>query len=412
MRIHQTLIVVAFLLLLPSISASNEQQGFDLVASSPLSQQLDSDVVLCEKFLPQQGPYPYSESTDMVQLSWWSWSDETNSNWPDDDAHARFGELSLQNGTTALYNEEAVQNQDIAEGILLGRQHATTQTALTLDGSVEIASDENGQWFVRIPVEMSTLVNLSNNTILYIFLSEDIATDQHQRTAHHLIRDMQPEIRFSNQAGNKTNTTWVLSSEHLTAAGIDLQENPYGWHITLAFFGEVEGDSTNRLLALYHQPLPNRWHSSTTGDFALPLFLLVLSAVLASSAVLNAMKREKGMPKLNASWKTIHPPVAHFSFEAGSLPVHLKSCETELPWGIKGGFKAKRIPSNTTHEFILRFRELQPCDCQVSLALEVEELGSWTQYLRLVNPEIISENEKRSVEINNLQGEIGEHDES
>ena len=118
------------------------------------------------------------------------------------------------------------------------------------------------------------------------------------------------------------------------------------------------------------------------------------------------MKREKGMPKLNASWKTIHPPVAHFSFKSGSLPVHLKSCETELPWGIKGGFKAKRIPSNTTHEFILRFRELQPCDCQVSLALEVEELGSWTQYLRLVNPEVISENEKRSVEINNVKGRL------
>ena len=410
MRTHQTLFFVVFLLLLPSISASNEQQGFDLVASTPLSQQLDSDVVLCEKFLPQQGPYPYSESTDMVQLSWWGWSDETNSNWPDDDAHARRGELSLQNGTTALYNEEAVQNQDVAEGILLGRQHATTQTALSLDGSIDIVSDEKGQWFVRIPVEMSTLVNLSNNTILYIFLSEDIATDQHQRTAHHLIRDMQPEIRFSNQAGNKTDTTWVLSSEHLTAAGIDLQENPYGWHITLAFFGEVEGDSTNRLLALYHQPLPNRWHSSTIGDFALPLFLLVLSAVLASSAVLNAMKREKGMPKLKASWKTIHPPVAQFAFKSGSLPVHLKSCETELPWGIKGVFKAKRIPSDTTHEFTLRFRELQPCDCQVSLALEVDELGSWTQYLRLVNPEVISEIEKRSVEINNLQGEIGEAD--
>ena len=295
MRTYLFLIVAVMLLLIPPISANEGESNLDLVASTSLSEQLDSQVVLYEKFLSKEGPYTHTESSEVVQLSWWKWSDETNSDWPDDDAQARFGELNLENGTTALFNEVAVENQNVAEGIVLGRQHTKQQTALTLEGSIEIVSNEQGQWFVRVPVEMTTLVNLSNNTILYIYLSEDVATDQHERKTHHLVRDMQPEIRFSNQKGNKTAITWELSAEHLIAAGVDLEENPYGWHITLAFFGEVEGDTTNRLLALYHEPLPNRWHSSTPGDFALPLFLLVLSGVLASSAVVNAMKREKGI---------------------------------------------------------------------------------------------------------------------
>ena len=411
MRTYLLLIVVAMLLLIPPISANEGESNLDLVASTSLSEQLDSQVVLYEKFLSKEGPYTHTESSEVVQLSWWKWSDETNSDWPDDDAQARFGELNLENGTTALFNEVAVENQNVAEGIVLGRQHTKQQTALTLEGSIEIVSNEQGQWFVRVPVEMTTLVNLSNNTILYIYLSEDVATDQHERKTHHLVRDMQPEIRFSNQKGNKTAITWELSAEHLIAAGVDLEENPYGWHITLAFFGEVEGDTTNRLLALYHEPLPNRWHSSTPGDFALPLFLLVLSGVLASSAVVNAMKREKGMPKLTASWKSIHPPVAQFSFKSGTLPVHLKSCQADSPWGVKGGFKSKRIPSDSLYEFTLRFREIQSCDCQVSLSLEVDELGSWTQYLRLINPNEFSKFERESVGTNDQQGKDGEHDE-
>ena len=162
-----------------------------------------------------------------------------------------------------------------------------------------------------------------------------------------------------------------------------MQSDPYGWHITLAFFGEVEGDDTNRLLAMYHTSLPTRWENSNIGHFALPIFLLLFATILASGAVSSALRREKGMPKLNAAWIPGELVIARFTFQSGDKRVTLKSCETEPPWQIKGGFKSKRIPPNSEYIFSLRFKEMHETDCQISLGLEVEELGSWTQYLRL-----------------------------
>ena len=31
----------------------------------------------------------YQDRDDVLPLSWWKWSDETDSDWPDDDAKAR-----------------------------------------------------------------------------------------------------------------------------------------------------------------------------------------------------------------------------------------------------------------------------------------------------------------------------------
>ena len=177
-----------------------------------------------------------------------------------------------------------------------------------------------------------------------------------------------------------------------------MQSDPYGWHITLAFFGEVEGDDTNRLLAMYHTSLPTRWENSTAGHFSLPIFLLLFASVLASGAVSSAIRREKGMPKLNAEWIPGEYVIARFTFLSGDKSVTLKSCETERPWQIKGGFKSKRIASNTEYIFSLRFKEKQDADCQISLGLEVEELGSWTQYLRLSSPHLPPNKIGQSVE--------------
>lgn len=402
------LAVLLCILLFPQ-AATETADGYDLVASTPLPEQRSAETVLYEHFLPQKGPYETVSNEDLIQLSWWKWSDETNSDWPDDDAQARLGELGLSDDTTMIFNEQKVENTSIADGVATGRESARQQTVLTLEGSIDILSDELGQWSIRIPVQMTPLVNISENTVLYIFITEDTATDQHGRTTKHLVRDMKPEFGFSNKQGNTTDTEWLVTADHLMAAGIDLEQNPYGWHITLAFFGEVEGESTNRLLALYHTPLPNRWHASTPGNFALPLFLLIFASAVAVGAVSNAMKREKGMPRLNAEWKTIQPPVARFTFNAGNLPLQLKSCVTELPWGMKGGFKTKQIPADSEYEFVVRFKEIHSTDCQVSFGLEVEELGTWTQYLRLTSPYFLSEGGEGSVEINGLEPVGGEH---
>lgn len=120
------------------------------------------------------------------------------------------------------------------------------------------------------------------------------------------------------------------------------------------------------------------------------------------------MKREKGMPKLNAEWAEKGHLAAHFKFRAGNQKVTLKSCESEPPWQIKGGFKTKRIAPHSELEFTLRFKERLDTDCQISLGLEVEELGTWTQYLRLSTPPQLSAKNGQSVETNEPEASSGE----
>ena len=398
MRVQIILTVLLLSLIVAPLASPEGEDGLNLVASKPLPEQSSADTVIHEQFLSKEGPYELESSSEKVHLSWWKWSEETNSDWPDDDALSRLGELGLEDDTKSLYNEQQGDNLSLEDGLLLGREHSRIQRTLTLEGTIDIVSNEYNQWFLRFPVEMTPDVNLSDNTVLYFFVTEDTATDHHGRQASHLVRDMKPEIGFSNQQGNVTQTIWEISPEHLLAAGIDLESNPYGWHITLAFFGEVEGDDTNRLLAMYHTSLPTRWENSSASHFALPIFLLIFACVLASGAVSSAMKREKGMPKLNAEWVLSELPIARFSFRSGDKLVTLKSCECERPWQIKGGFKSKKIAPHSEFIFSLRFKEKLDVDCQISLGLEVEELGSWTQYLRLSSPNLLPNKKGQSVE--------------
>ena len=405
----QVFLLFIFLSVLVVPFASPEESGkLNLVASKSLPEQSSSETVIHEHFLSRDGPYEFENNPDMIHLSWWKWSEETNSDWPDDDAQSRLGELGLEDGTVSLFNEAQGDNLTLDEGLLLGQQHTREQQILNLEGSIEIVSNEYNEWFLTFPVEMTPLVNLSENTVLYFFITEDDATDNHGRKVTHLVRDMKPEIGFSNTQGNTTETTWEIPPEHLLAAGIDLESNPYGWHITLAFFGESEGDDTNRLLALYHTSLPTRWENSTVGNLALPVFLLIFAVVLASGAVSSAMKREKGMPKLNAEWAEKGHLAAHFKFRAGNQKVTLKSCDSEPPWQIKGGFKTKRIAPHSELEFTLRFKERLDTDCQISLGLVVEELGTCTQYLRLSTPHPLSAKNGQSVETNEPEASNGE----
>lgn len=412
MRTQLCLLLVLLSLVAIPLASPEVEDPLNLVASKALPEQSSSQTVIHENFLPKNGPYEVETSPEMILLSWWKWSEETHSDWPDDDAQSRLGELGLEDDTVSLYNEQQGDGLTLEEGLNLGRQHTRQQQTLTLNGSLDVVSNDDNQWFLRFPVEMTPLVNLSDNTVLYFFITEDIATDNHGRQASHLVRDMKPEIGFSNQQGNTTKTIWEIPPEHLLAAGVDLESNPYGWHITLAFFGESEDDDTNRLLALYHTSLPTRWENSTAGHFALPLFLLLFASVLASGAVSSAMKRERGMPKLNAEWVAGEHPIAHFMFSSGNRKVTVKSCNAEPPWHIKGGFKTKRMAPNSELSFSLRFKEQHDADCQISLGLEVEELGSWTQYLRLSSPVRHPTIEGQSVETYDQEASNGESHES
>lgn len=92
------------------------------------------------------------------------------------------------------------------------------------------------------------------------------------------------------------------------------------------------------------------------------------------------------MPKIDAQWSSVEPPVLQFRIQAGTQPLTLKGCTCAEPWAIRGGFKRVNITAGRHHEFSVRFKRNEERDCHVSLNVEVEELGSWTQYLRLPSP--------------------------
>ena len=56
-----------------------------------------------------------SRESDSVSLSWWLWSDQTNSNWPDDDAKSRSGTYNLSSNTDfesiSFFNQQGSKNE-------------------------------------------------------------------------------------------------------------------------------------------------------------------------------------------------------------------------------------------------------------------------------------------------------------
>ena len=55
------------------------------------------------------------------------------------------------------------------------------------------------------------------------------------------------------------------------------------------------------------------------------------------------------------------------------------------------------FPGNQ-YEFSISFKQRQDEDLSFSLMMQIEELGGWTQHLRLSNPLPIQEKQLRSVE--------------
>ena len=306
-----------------SEAASVEQTG---ITKAIPEAQLPS-VLLVESFLNPQAER-VGESAEGIHLTWWPWSDETGSNWPDDDAKARIGQLGLSGEAGTLYNGQI----DLQTANAMKFQ----TLLIELEGTIELVREETGDVSLSIAVELTPLVNLSDSTIVSIFISEDRSMDHHGRVTEHLIRDMMPQVGFSVDANNTTKTTWKVPSAHLAAAGIDFEEQPHGWHITFAFFGDLEGGEENRLLGLYHTAAPTSWDSTTPSDFFVPLFLLLLCAVVASGAVMGSFKREKGMPKIDAQWTSNEPPSIQFRILAGTQPLSLTGCTTVDPWAIRG----------------------------------------------------------------------------
>ncbi len=87
------LMMVLMIFLSPSINAEDDsyiaQFRFDIPNPEPIS------TILEECFIEPDLTDNCSRDSDSVSLSWWLWSDQTNSNWPDDDAKSRSGIYNL-----------------------------------------------------------------------------------------------------------------------------------------------------------------------------------------------------------------------------------------------------------------------------------------------------------------------------
>jgi hypothetical protein len=401
-------------ILISSVSAQSEPEEV-VFASTAIPSPLSKNIVLVEQFIEDTPNADddeqkdlwrkYQARDDVLPLSWWKWSDETGSDWPDDDAKARAGQLGMQQQSQQqaqyVLNSNIEQFQDIDEAIQRASDFSVQEVVIELSGDIILTTNQQGEYEIKIQAGFEPLVNLSDDTMLYIFLSEDNAEDTHGRQIKNLIRDMKPEVGFSVEANNITNTTWIMPKEHLIAAGVDLEENPLGWHLTLAFIGSVEGDDeATGLLALYNSPLPNQWSNPQSSKFLMPIMLILFTTAIAFIVYSNASIREKGMPKINVGWKKTSSPTIMISIEAGNQKVSITKLEIEQPWKSRSGFKQLEIKENSKYDLNISFKQGHPDDLSFSLTMVIEELGGWTQHLRLSPPQQEQEKQLQSVEGN------------
>ena len=379
------LIMVLMIFFSPSINADEggytAQFRFDIPNPEPVS------TIFEECFIELDLTDNCSHDSDSITLSWWLWSDQTNSDWPDDDAKSRSGIYNLSTNvdfeSVSFFNQyesktEAIENYSKID---------SSMPIINLAGEIIVVEGETGPWYIRMPVEMTPTQNLTDDTLLYIFLSKENAIDMHGRVSANLIYDMKPEVGFGIKANNTTSVEWLISSEHLYAAGIDFEDDPYGWQITMAFFGSVESDnSSEQLLSLHHFDVPFKFQNIDSTALYLPILIFVLLGIICFGLVSQSYRNEKGMPKISAGWKddiTLIIEVQSFQKR-----VEVKSVMIESPWKMRNNPKSRFIEPNKLVNIEIKVKQRLLDNCNIGIQLEVDELGSWTQYLALNSPTV------------------------
>ena len=379
------LMMVLIIFFSPSINADEggytAQFRFDIPNPEPVS------TIFEECFIELDLSDNCSHDSDSITLSWWLWSDQTNSDWPDDDAKSRSGIYNLSSNSdfesVSFFNQYESKTNAIENYSKID----SSMPIIDLVGEIIIVEGETGPWYIRMPIEMTPTQNLTDDTLLYIFLSKQNAIDMHGRVSTNLIYDMKPEVGFGIKANNTTSAEWIISSEHLYAAGIDFEDDPHGWQITMAFFGSVESDnSSEQLLSLHHFDVPFKSQNIDSTALYLPILIFVLLGIICFGLVSQSYRNEKGMPKISAGWKddvTLIIDVQSFQKR-----VEVKSVKIEAPWKMRNNPKSRFIEPNQLVNIEIKVKQKLPDNCNIGIQLEVDELGSWTQYLALNSPTV------------------------
>lgn len=375
-------IFIIALLLLPAVITASANQN-EAIASTAFGDPESPLVSFNECFVGIDTGGCDDYSSDDILLNWWSWSDETNSDWPDDDAKARAGELLLDDAESfpiLVTNEE-----NSSEQAQSNRQAIIAELPIvTLNGELNLFREQGGHR-IEIPVSMTPLRNLSDSTIMYIFLSKAYSVDHHNRELLNLVYEMKPEIGFSNQANNTTTTTWELAETHLTAAGVDFSQDPYGWSVTFAMFGALEGETTNQLLYLEQVKLKTQSAKVDFDQFLVPIFAIIFCVIIIATILANMHKEEHGMPVIGGYWHRTKTDCLVVEFTTKQRRMEIKSLEVDKPWKLSSRFKSRFIEPNKFVEIELRFKQSEPSECRLHIKLEVDELGVWTQFLAIAS---------------------------
>ena len=379
---QKMVLTVLLLLISPAIMATSAADDEPIV-SSRIGEVAAFDDVLIECFVAITTDDCEDASENAVVLNWWAYSDETNSNWPDDDAKARAGELFVNLTTDEsqmITNEEisaevANDNRNEIEGML---------PVVSLVGELNVYQELGGHR-IDIPIEMTPLVNFSDSTIMYIYLSKEYTIDDHNRRLTNLVYEMKPEFGFSNQANNSTQTTWSLSESHLTAAGVDFADSPYGWSVTFALFGELEGSETNQLLYLNQVELATQPENIGLDEFLMPIFAIVFGVIVISTILGNMYREEHGMPIITGYWHRDKVNCLVVELTTKNRRMEIKSLEVDGPWKLSSRFKSRFIEAKKSTKIELKFKQAETTECRIHIKLEVDELGVWTQFLAIAS---------------------------
>jgi hypothetical protein len=355
------------LLSVPSVSALNTQSKAEIS-----SNQYDFVV---ETFQPQTGLVQHSINTSSVPLNWWLWSDETGSNWPDDDAIARTETLSIERndalksgGATRINTQAHVPTPNLKLVEITG----TVSTALVEEGEI-----------VLFDVAITPKINLSQTTIMYLVLSKDYAIDQHGRHMEHLVMEWKPEIGFSSMSGNTTSRQYLIEPEHLRAAGVDFDSQPSGWSYTIIVFGYPEGENETQLLSLYHGQIPDPVTMEDSSSLVFPLLIIVVTAILFAGVVQSARRRDQLIPKLTAHWQEGEGHVLMLSMTNGASPANVLSWSLDPPWQFKQRPSNFNLRTGEEKTVKLTFKDHQTTHCRISIRLDIDSLGIWKQQLSI-----------------------------
>ncbi len=365
----KSILFLFFLMIsIPLVSASNDVHAESSIPS--IQHQY-----LVEQFQPVNRTLPSNHNTSTVVMNWWLWSDETGSNWPDDDAIARTDSLNIERDQDLMADGEIRTNTHVGQSI-------ANIHLVDVRGTVSIVRLEEGDAIV-FNLAITPQENLSLNTMMYLVLTNNYAVDHHGRQLEHLVVEFKPEIGFSNQKGNTTFNQYLIEPDHLIAAGVDFEEQPKGWAYTVAFLGDDPETNETSLLSLYHSNLPDHTSTLNFSSALFPLFIFIFSGIIFYGILQNSLKRDELIPTLSAHWLD---DTLHLLISNGKDSATILSWSIEQPWNFKQKPATIQLLSGQQKTFKLTFKSMHDERLKISIRLEIESLGIWKQQLSIEPP--------------------------